>query len=80
MWLKPRTVFGAQREASPSADLITWRRKRLLGVGFETGLATRIAADCAMDIHALIELVERGCPPELAARIVAPLEHEGRPC
>jgi hypothetical protein len=27
-----------------------------------------------VDVHALIELVERGCRPELAARILAPLE------
>jgi hypothetical protein len=33
-----------------------------------------------MDLHALIGLVERGCPPPLAARILAPLEHESRPC
>jgi hypothetical protein len=25
-------------------------------------------------LHALIELVERGCPPELALRILAPLD------
>jgi hypothetical protein len=33
-----------------------------------------------VDLHALIELVERGCPPVLAARILAPLEHERREC
>jgi hypothetical protein len=33
-----------------------------------------------MDLHALIELVERGCPPELAARILAPLDEERTPC
>ena len=27
-------------------------------------------------LHALIELVERGCLPELAVRILAPLEEE----
>jgi hypothetical protein len=26
------------------------------------------------DLHQLIELVEQGCPPELAVRILAPLE------
>jgi hypothetical protein len=29
-----------------------------------------------VDVHALIELVERGCRPELAARILAPLDGE----
>jgi hypothetical protein len=33
-----------------------------------------------MDLHALLELVDRGCPPALAARILAPLEPGGRPC
>jgi hypothetical protein len=31
-----------------------------------------------VDLHALIGLVERGCPPPLAARILAPLDHERR--
>jgi hypothetical protein len=26
------------------------------------------------DLHALIELVERGCPPALAVRILGPLD------
>ena len=33
-----------------------------------------------MDLHAMIELVERGCPPDLAARILAPFDHEYSPC
>ena len=32
--------------------------------------------DARYDLHALIELVERGCPPELAVRILAPLDDE----
>jgi hypothetical protein len=30
-----------------------------------------------MDLHALLELVGRGCPPVLAARILSPAEGEG---
>jgi enoyl-CoA hydratase/carnithine racemase len=37
-------------------------------------LAARLAKNPGYDLHALIQLVERGCPPELAARILAPLE------
>jgi hypothetical protein len=33
-----------------------------------------------MDLHALLGLVDRGCPPDLAARILAPLDREHRPC
>jgi hypothetical protein len=32
------------------------------------------ARDPCYDLHALIELVERGCDPVAAVRIVAPLE------
>jgi hypothetical protein len=44
--------------------------------GFDDGLAEQLSHERAIDLHALIELVERGCPPPLAARILAPLEHE----
>ena len=37
-------------------------------------LAAGLAADRRYDVHALIELVELGCPPDLAARILAPLD------
>ena len=47
--------------------------------GFEHQLAGSLAADGAVDLHALLELVDRGCPPELADRILAPLDEERRP-
>ena len=34
---------------------------------------TRVAEGSAVDLNALLELVARGCAPELAVRIVAPL-------
>jgi hypothetical protein len=55
-------------------DVRGWRRDQLLETGFPPALAGRLAADARFDLHALIELVERGCPPELAVRILAPLE------
>ena len=61
-------------------DFVGWRRRRLSRAGFDPGLANAVASDCAMDLHALLELVDRGCPPALAARILAPLDHEHRPC
>jgi hypothetical protein len=33
-----------------------------------------VAEDDRYDLHRLVELVERGCPPELALRILAPLD------
>jgi hypothetical protein len=35
-------------------------------------LAEALAHDRRIDLHAMLELVDRGCPPILAARILAP--------
>ena len=56
------------------ANVTTWRRDRLVEAGFALTLATRLAQDRRYDLHSLIELVEQGCPPRLAVRILAPLE------
>jgi hypothetical protein len=37
-------------------------------------LARRLADDRRYDLHALLELVDRGCPPALAVRILAPID------
>jgi hypothetical protein len=61
-------------------EVVGWRLERLLAAGFEVPLATALAADCRVDLHRVIELVEHGCPPLLAARIMAPDEDARRPC
>jgi hypothetical protein len=55
-------------------EVTAWRRAQLVASGFTPTLASALARDSAYDLHALIELVERGCPPALAVRILAPLE------
>jgi hypothetical protein len=67
-------------ETRGSEPVAEWRREQLVASGFEDALAEQLAGDCAIDLHALIELVERGCPPHLAARILAPLDDRDRPC
>ena len=54
-----------------------WRREQLVRCGFAPQLASRLATDGRYDLHALLELVDGGCPPELAVRILAPLEDGG---
>ena len=60
----------------PRATVTAWRRDRLVDAGFALPLAWRVARDRRYDLHALIDLVEHGCPPDLALRILAPLEQE----
>jgi hypothetical protein len=52
--------------------VVGWRREQLLQSGFPPPLAKRAAADPLYDLHQLIELNERGCPPDLAMRILGP--------
>ena len=61
----------------PPVDVITWRLCRLLESGFDQDLAQRLASTPAVDIHALLQLVDRGCPSELAARILSPIATPG---
>ena len=60
-------------------DVAFWRHDQLTRAGFVEREALRLARDSRFDLHALIELVERGCPPELAVRILAPVEGDGSP-
>ena len=54
-----------------------WRRDQLVQRGFALPVAARLARDDRYDLHALIELVERGCAPDLAVRILAPPDERG---
>lgn len=58
-------------------EVVAWRRRQLVAAGFPADLAGTLAEESGFDLHALLQLVERGCPPVLAARILAPAEGEG---
>ena len=53
--------------------LVAWRTECLVEAGLPRELARRVAAEAAYDLHALLGLMDRGCPAELALRILAPL-------
>jgi hypothetical protein len=72
--LETKSEVARQRELE---DVIAWRRAQLLRSGFPQPLATWVARDGRYDLHRLIELVESGCPPELALRILEPLAEDG---
>ena len=69
--------MGARRTEScrgERAEIENWRRHQLLDAGFDADLASELAGRRATDLHALLRLVDQGCPPRLAARILAPLD------
>ena len=47
-----------------------WRMGELLRVGFDVESAALLASELEVDLHGAIDMVERGCPPDLAARIL----------
>ena len=57
-----------------SHEVVSWRRTQLARAGFRLSLAARLARDSRYDLHALLELVDQGCSPTLAVRILAPLD------
>ncbi len=65
-----------RRRPEKGQQLVLWRRQYLLGVGVDPQLAATVAADLRWDLNALLGLLERGCPPHLAARILEPVDEE----
>jgi hypothetical protein len=53
---------------------VEWRQRWLCRAGFDPASAARLAMNFSFDLHALLELVDRGCPPDLAVRILEPLD------
>lgn len=47
-----------------------WRAEGLERAGFPTEIAAELAQRSDVDVHRAIDLVGRGCPPELAASIL----------
>jgi hypothetical protein len=65
---------SSTRNEQGGAAVAAWRRDQLVAAGFTLPAARRLARDSRYDLHALLDLVERGCPPRLAERILAPLD------
>jgi hypothetical protein len=61
---------------SEARAVVAWRRQRLSAAGFNPPTAEALACNPKADLHALLDLVDKGCPPRLAARILAPLEEQ----
>ena len=60
--------------------VVHWRRMELMQCGFPRQLAARVARDERYDLHLLIELVQEGCSPALAVRILSPLRGNDAAC
>ena len=64
------------RQRRDAQAVVSWRRAELIHCGFPRALATRVALDERYDLHQLVELMQEGCSPALAVRILMPLEKQ----
>jgi hypothetical protein len=56
------------------SGVVQWRREQLIHAGLPLRLSERVARDERYDLHELVQLLERGCAPALAVRILRPIE------
>ena len=50
--------------------VICWRASELIRAGFDPNNAVELAEEPEVDLHLALELVDRGCAPALAAKIL----------
>lgn len=70
---QPHTEKTGSSGDRESHAVSAWRFHQAMTTGLPIEQALELADDTDVDIHRLSELVRRGCPVDLAARIVAPL-------
>ena len=56
--------------AREDAQVTAWRFEQLRGAGYDEPTARYLSVRDEVDLHRAIELVESGCPLELAVRIL----------
>jgi hypothetical protein len=50
--------------------VVCWRLEVLQAAGFPPEAAELLAAESSVDLHRTVDLLRRGCPPDLALRIL----------
>jgi hypothetical protein len=53
-----------------AADVLAWRFDTLCRNGFDIESAAILASQVEIDLHDALSLVDRGCPPAIAVRIL----------
>lgn len=64
-------MTAAGTEVLHETELVeAWRAEQLELAGYGAGAAAELAARYDIDLHAAIEMLTHGCPPELALKIL----------
>jgi len=55
---------------SQEGEVLAWRAEELVRAGYDGGNALMLALERAVDLHAAVDLLRRGCPAQLAIKIL----------
>jgi len=55
---------------SQEGEVLAWRAEELVRAGYDGDNALMLALERAVDLHAAVDLLRRGCPAELAVKIL----------
>jgi hypothetical protein len=64
------TAAEVQITESENDRVTRWRTETLERAGYDADSAAEVAARAEIDLHRAIALIEQGCSPELALRIL----------
>ena len=68
--MEPIAATELQTVDTESEKVERWRAEALERAGYDIASALELAARNDVDLHQAIELVESGCSPDLAVRIL----------
>ena len=64
-------MTAADTEVLAETELVeSWRAEQLELAGYGAAAAAQLAARHDVDLHVAVEMLSRGCPPELALKIL----------
>jgi len=55
---------------SQEGEVLAWRAEELVRAGYDGDNALMLALERAVDLHAAVDLLRRGCPAQLAVKIL----------
>ena len=64
------TAAQIQLEETEAGRVVRWRAQELERAGFDASAAAELAERNDVDLHRAIQLLESGCPAELAVQIL----------
>jgi len=64
------TEVQVQIQETEAERVARWRAEELEHAGYDPQSALELAARPDVDLHRAVDLIGRGCPPELAVRIL----------